>query len=74
MACAAEVTGLPLAPPPGDGSPMEEGARLRWRELSAAITDCEAGLIEDAKSELVFRRLAARLADDEPTPPSVRRD
>lgn len=72
--CAAEVTGLPLAPPPGDGSPMEEGARLRWRELSAAITDCEAGLIEDAKSELVFRRLAARLAADEPTPPSVRRD
>jgi ADP-ribose pyrophosphatase len=50
------------APHEGDGSPLEEGAVLRWRELHAAIAACEAGEIEDAKSELAFRRLAARLA------------
>jgi ADP-ribose pyrophosphatase len=50
------------APAHGDGSPLEEGAVLRWRGLDAAIAACEAGEIEDAKSELAFRRLAARLA------------
>jgi ADP-ribose pyrophosphatase len=52
------------APEEGDGSPLEEGAELRWRELSAAIAACEAGEIEDAKSELAFRRLRARLVND----------
>ncbi len=50
------------APQEGDGSPMEEGAVLEWRELGAAIAACERGEIEDAKTELAFRRLAARLA------------
>jgi ADP-ribose pyrophosphatase len=64
---AAEVgrgaaTGRHAAPHAGDGSPLEEGAVLEWRELGAAIAACEAGEIEDAKSELAFRRLAARLA------------
>jgi ADP-ribose pyrophosphatase len=45
----------------GDGSPLEEGATLRWRELAAAIAACEAGEIEDAKTEIALRRLAARL-------------
>jgi ADP-ribose pyrophosphatase len=49
------------APHEGDGSPLEEGAVLRWRELGAAIRACEAGEIEDAKTELALRRLAARL-------------
>jgi ADP-ribose pyrophosphatase len=49
------------APHAGDGSPLEEGALLRWRELGAAIRACEAGEIEDAKTELAFRRLAGRL-------------
>jgi ADP-ribose pyrophosphatase len=49
------------APGAGDGSPLEDGARMRWRELGAAIRACESGEIEDAKTELAFRRLAARL-------------
>jgi ADP-ribose pyrophosphatase len=50
------------SPAHGDGSPLEEGAVLRWRALDDAIRACEQGEIEDAKSELAFRRLAARLA------------
>ncbi len=46
---------------PGDGSPLEEGAVLEWRELDAAIAACERGDIEDAKTEIAVRRLAARL-------------
>jgi ADP-ribose pyrophosphatase len=45
------------APPAGDGSPMEEGARTRWMGLDAAIEACVEGQIEDAKSELALRRL-----------------
>jgi ADP-ribose pyrophosphatase len=45
----------------GDGSPLEEGAVLRWRELNEAITACERGEIEDAKTEIGLRRLAAHL-------------
>lgn len=49
------------APQEGDGSPLEEGATLRWRVLDDAIAACESGEIEDAKSELAFRRLHHRL-------------
>ena len=49
------------APGEGDGSPLEEGAVLRWRELGIALHACEEGEIEDAKSELAFRRLARHL-------------
>ncbi len=51
-----------LAPEVGDGSPLEEGADLRWRPLDDAIGACERGELEDAKTELALRRLAARLA------------
>jgi len=50
------------APHAGDGSPLEEGALLEWRELHAAIQACEAGEIEDVKTEVGLRRLASRLA------------
>jgi ADP-ribose pyrophosphatase len=55
--------GPELAPAPtlGDGSPLEEGAELRWRPLAAAIAACEQGEIEDAKTEIALRRLAAKL-------------
>jgi ADP-ribose diphosphatase len=49
------------APGDGDGSPLEEGAVLQWRGLEAAIAACEAGEIEDAKTEIALRRLAERL-------------
>ena len=50
------------APDEGDGSPLEEGAILVWRELEDAVRAYERGEIEDAKTELALRRLAARLA------------
>jgi ADP-ribose pyrophosphatase len=64
---AAEVPRPPAdgpygAPAEGDGSPLEEGAILQWRELGEALAACERGEIEDAKTELAFRRLAARLS------------
>jgi ADP-ribose pyrophosphatase len=49
------------APMHGDGSPLEEGAVLRWRKLDEAIAACERGEIEDAKSEICFRRLRERV-------------
>ncbi len=63
---AAEVPRPPgaseyAAPHEGDGSPLEEGAVLAWRELTAAISACERGEIEDAKTEIALRRLAARV-------------
>jgi ADP-ribose pyrophosphatase len=51
------------APEEGDGSPLEEGAELRWRPLAEAVEACERGEIEDAKTELALRRLAARLGE-----------
>jgi ADP-ribose diphosphatase len=50
------------APEVGDGSPLEEGAELCWRPLAGAIAACERGEIEDAKTEVAFRRLASRFA------------
>jgi ADP-ribose pyrophosphatase len=41
----------------GDGSPMEEGAAVRWLPLDEAIAACVRGEIEDAKTELGLRRL-----------------
>lgn len=61
------VEGPHDAPHEGDGSPLEEGAILEWRELGAAIQACEAGEIEDGKTEIALRRLAARLAQRWPT-------
>ncbi len=49
------------APEGGDGSPLEEGALLRWRMLAEAVAACESGEIQDAKTEVAFRRLAGRL-------------
>jgi ADP-ribose pyrophosphatase len=53
---ACEVTGLETQAAPGDGSPLEEGGTLSWRttdQLEGALAD---GTIQDAKTELAFRR------------------
>ena len=50
------------APHEGDGSPLEEGSHCQWRTLDEALRACDAGEIEDAKTEIAFRRLRARLA------------
>jgi len=49
------------APLPGDGSPMEEGATVRWTPLGDALAACARGDLPDAKTELALRRLADRL-------------
>jgi len=55
---AVEVEGDPhLEHPEGDGSPMEEGARLSWMGLDEAIAASVRGELEDTKTELVLRRL-----------------
>lgn len=46
----------------GDGSPMEEGATLEWWRLDEAIKGCVRGDIEDAKTEIILRRLADHLS------------
>ena len=59
--CAVEVTGKPQAAPPGDGSPLEEGATLRWRTLPDLLRVCRSGEIQDARTEIGAARLAAHL-------------
>ncbi len=59
---AVEVPGPQgQGPAQGDGSPMEEGATTHWMELDEAIAACVDGRIEDAKTELVLRRLREQL-------------
>jgi ADP-ribose pyrophosphatase len=65
--CGVEVTEPDLVQiPGGDGSPMEEGARVEWMDLDAALAACVSGEIEDAKTELCLRRLADRLVRNRP--------
>jgi ADP-ribose pyrophosphatase len=59
---AVKVDPASQQPLPGDGSPMEEGARTRWLALDAAIAACERGDIVDLKTELGLRRLRDHLA------------
>lgn len=65
----AEVSPAAGEPPPGDGSPMEEGCVLRFVALSYALQMCDRGEIEDAKTELALRRLHAYLATGTTVPP-----
>jgi ADP-ribose pyrophosphatase len=44
--------------PAGDGSPLENGARIVSVPLEEALAACQAGEIRDAKTELALRRLA----------------
>jgi ADP-ribose pyrophosphatase len=59
---AVEVEGPHVQrPAEGDGSPMEEGSTTRWMDLDEAIAACVEGRLEDAKTELVLRRLKDQL-------------
>ncbi len=58
---AVDVTGKQPGRPTGDGSPLEEGASVRWWPISALLAACRDGTVADAKTELcVVRFLAAR--------------
>jgi ADP-ribose pyrophosphatase len=57
---AVDVTGKTPGVPSGDGSPLEEGASLRWWPIQALLAACRRGEVADAKTELcVLRFLAA---------------
>ncbi len=58
---AVEVDPSTRVEPEGDGSPMEEGASVRWLDLDTAIAAGVAGELEDMKTELALRRLRDRL-------------
>ena len=53
---ACDVTGLLQQKPEGDGSPMEEGGKLRWRTATELLAAFDSGLIQDAKTELILQR------------------
>lgn len=56
FAAACDVTGMTQGVPQGDGSPMEEGGKMRWRSGPEMLAAFDAGLIQDAKSELILQR------------------
>jgi ADP-ribose pyrophosphatase len=58
-----DVTDRPWAPPGGDGSPLEEGGRLRWWPAGALLDACRRGEVMDAKTELALVRMLARRGD-----------
>jgi ADP-ribose pyrophosphatase len=61
LAACQVVDPVDAVRPPGDGSPFEEGARLRWLELDEAIAACRRGELEDMKTEVALVRLRERL-------------
>jgi len=64
---AVDVTGKVPGVADGDGSPMEEGASLRWRPIHALLEACRRGEVADAKTELsVVRFLTAHPGDRGP--------
>ncbi|HYR55969.1 MAG TPA: NUDIX hydrolase [Myxococcaceae bacterium] len=56
---AVDVTGKPEHPPPGDGSPLEEGSMLQWHPALHLLEDCRSGRLQDAKTEIGVARLLA---------------
>jgi ADP-ribose pyrophosphatase len=56
---AVEVTGLPAGTPHGDGSPLEDGASVRWWPVQALLAACRSGEVEDAKTEVCLTRFLA---------------
>ncbi len=57
---AVDVSGLKAGTPTGDGSPLEEGASLRWWPIHALLAACRSGEVEDAKTELCVLRFLAQ--------------
>lgn len=57
-----EVAPATRKEPAGDGSPLEQVARIVTVPLDEALAACRAGEIRDLKSELALRRLADVLA------------
>lgn len=62
---AAEADPSSAGAPTLDGSPVEEGAVIRWLTIDEALDACRSGALEDAKTEVAIRRLAEHLSHDE---------
>lgn len=56
---AVDVTGKTAARPQGDGSPLEEGASVRWWPIHTLLDACRQGVVADAKTELCVARFLA---------------
>lgn len=56
---AVDVTGLPPGEALGDGSPLEEGASVRWWPIDGLLAACRTGEVADAKTELCVLRFLA---------------
>ncbi|MCL2625219.1 MAG: NUDIX domain-containing protein [Cystobacterineae bacterium] len=54
-----DATGKAQGEPRGDGSPMEEGGKLRWRSIDELKQAIACGEIQDAKTEIVLHRFLA---------------
>ncbi|MGA9525377.1 MAG: NUDIX hydrolase [Myxococcaceae bacterium] len=67
--CTVDVTGLVQGIPEGDGSPLEEGASVRWRPLDEVLDACRRGEIQDAKTEIGAARLQLELKRGQATFP-----
>lgn len=59
---AAPLPDEPLGEPTGDGSPMEQDARIRWVPVEEALAVCRRGR-SDAKSELALLRFRQWMED-----------
>lgn len=59
---AVDVTGLEPEPAAGDGSPLEEGGAVSWRDEAALKQAIAGGIIQDAKTELALVRFLASRA------------
>jgi ADP-ribose pyrophosphatase len=53
---AVEVTGQEPGAAMGDGSPLEEGASVRWWPIGSLLEACRSGEVADAKTELCVLR------------------
>ncbi len=57
--CAVDVSGVTQEMPEGDGTPLEEGGRMRWRSATDLRNACLVGDVQDAKTELALSRFLA---------------
>lgn len=57
---ACDVTGLTQGTPEGDGSPLEEGGKMRWRSADELLAAIDAGKLQDGKTELILGRFLRR--------------